>query len=143
MLSVYEINAKITIPRGGEFVDDVFTDALGDWESIPQKQDQQPSVVLDAYLKHISPVAKTARNPQRGADETLDHYLGFIWPPAKLPKDFGSRQICEIEFTDGSERKGQAEVTRRVISAKTMMRRNNDGGDRIEVRFASQLRGVK
>jgi hypothetical protein len=138
MLSIYKKNARITVKRGGSFD----ATALGNWESTPTKEGGLPDLVLDAYLKRIHPAAKTASNNQRGTDEALDQYLGFIWPPAKLPKDFGNRQICQIEFTDGSERKGEAEVTRRVMAAKDLLQSMNDGGDRIEVRFAAQLRGV-
>lgn len=138
MLSIYQKNARITVKTGGAFT----STALDDWESTPSKSGQNPDLVLDAYLKRIRPAAHTNPNNQRGTDETLDQYLGFIWPPHQLPADFGNRQICQVEFTDGSERKGQAEVTRRVMAAKALLQSMNDGGDRIEVRFASQLRGV-
>jgi hypothetical protein len=138
MLPIYKKNALITVKTGGSFS----STALDDWESTPVKSGQSPDLVFDAYLKRIQPAAKTNPNYQRGTDETLDQYLGFIWPPAHLPADFGNRQVCEVEFTDGSERKGQAEVTRRVMAAKDLLQSMNDGGDRIEVRFAAQLRGV-
>jgi hypothetical protein len=138
MLPTYKKNARITIKTGGSFS----ATALDDWESTPEKSGQFPALVMDAYLKRIQPAAKTNPNNQRGTDETLDQYLGFIWPPDQLPADFGNRQICEVEFTDGSERKGEAEVTRRVMAAKDLLQSMNDNGDRIEVRFAAQLRGV-
>jgi hypothetical protein len=138
MLSTYKKNARITVKTGGSFN----ATALDDWESTPVKSGQSPDLVFDAYLKRIQPAAKTNPNNQRGTDETLDQYLGFIWPPAHLPADFGNRQICKVEFTDGSEREGDAEVTRRVMAAKDLLQSMNDNGDRIEVRFAAQLRGV-
>jgi hypothetical protein len=138
MLPTYEKNARITITTGGSLSEDAFAD----WEA-PIAADGEKSVTVDAYLKRIHPTSRAGMNPQRGVDEVAEQYLGFVWPPAKLPMLFGERQICDVRFTDGSEREGQAEITRRVISSKRLLQRMNDGGDRIEVRFVGQLRGVK
>jgi hypothetical protein len=138
MLPVYEKNATITIKTGGTFN----SAALDDWEATPAKTGAVSTVTVDAYLKRIRPNGSTNPNNQRGVDETLDQYIGFIWPPHQLPADFGNRQICNVEFTDGSEREGEAEVTRRVMAAKQLLQALNNNGDRIEVRFAAQLRGV-
>lgn len=137
MLSVYEKNALIKIKTGGSFDEESFDD----WESAPTKLGESV-VTLEAYLHRGGSTLKTSSNSQRGVDEALDKYHGFIWPPAKLPANFGNRQHCEIEFTDGSERKGIAEVTRRPIASKRLLQRMNDDGDRIEVTFAAQLVGV-
>jgi hypothetical protein len=138
MLPTYEKNARITITTGGSLPEDAFAD----WET-PVTADGEKSITVDAYLKRIQPTSKSGVNAQRGVDEAAEQYLGFVWPPAKLPPLFGERQICEVRFTDGSEREGQAEITRRVMSSKKLLQQTNDGGDRIEVRFCGQLRGVK
>lgn len=137
MLPIYEKNALITIP----IEEEITVDVLSDWESPPQTADAAP-IVLDAYLKRIRPQLSTGTNTQRGVDEATEQYIGFIWPPKKLPTTFGNRQMCSVQFTDGSQRSGEAEVTRRVVSAKSLLQEMNDNGDRIEVRFSAQLRGV-